>query len=227
MARHTGHIGPFSWVRACAPRAPCRWCCRRSRRPRRLGLEAAHDHAGGHLQALEDLARLRIDAAEIAALVLHGAVPELAVHPGDAGDEAIRLDRAQDGAGLGVDLVDLAGAVLADPERPLGPGQARVAAVGRAPGWWRRPGPSADRPSGSGRRRAARGICRRRRCRPRRRPGARGPPRRRRDRGRRCSRRGRTRRGRRRRSRRGRGRCRDRGRTRGGSPPAWSCVWLP
>jgi hypothetical protein len=31
---------------------------------------------------------------------------------------------------LGVDLVDLAGAVLADPERPLGPGQARVAAVG-------------------------------------------------------------------------------------------------
>src|SRR3712207_8876924 len=31
---------------------------------------------------------------------------------------------------LGVDLADLAGAVLADPERPLGPGQARVAAVG-------------------------------------------------------------------------------------------------
>src|SRR6266540_3096976 len=95
-----------------------------------VGLEAAHDDAGGHLEALEDLARLRIDAAEIAVLALHGAVPELAVHPGDAGDEAIRFDRAQDGAGLGVDLVDLAGAVLADPERPLGPGQARVAAVG-------------------------------------------------------------------------------------------------
>src|SRR6266508_2547062 len=94
-------------------------------------IEAGHGDAGGHLEALEDLARLRIDAAEIALLALHGAVPELAVHPGDAGDEAIRFDRAQDGAGLGVDLVDLAGAVLADPERPLGPGQVRVAAVGR------------------------------------------------------------------------------------------------
>src|SRR6266404_3471208 len=42
-----------------------------------------------------------------------------------------RFDRAQDRAGPGVDLVDLAGAILADPERPLGPGQAGVAAVGR------------------------------------------------------------------------------------------------
>jgi hypothetical protein len=44
-------------------------------------------------------------------------MPELAVHPGDAGDEAIRFDRAQDSAFLGVDLVDLAGVVLADPKR--------------------------------------------------------------------------------------------------------------
>ena len=50
---------------------------------------------------------------------LHGAMPELAVHPGDAGDEAIRFDRVQDSAFLGVDLVDLAGVVLADPKRPL------------------------------------------------------------------------------------------------------------
>ena len=63
-------------------------------------------------------------------LGLQGAVPELAVHPRDARDEAIRFNSAQDGAGLGVDLVDLAGAVLSDPECPLGPGHARVAAVG-------------------------------------------------------------------------------------------------
>src|SRR5688572_12974327 len=41
-------------------------------------------------------------------------------------DEAVRLDRAQDRARLGVDLVDLPVAVLSDPERALGPRQARV-----------------------------------------------------------------------------------------------------
>src|SRR4030095_13544233 len=96
-----------------------------------VGLEPAHDDAGGHLEALDDLAGLRIDAAQVALVVLHGGVPEFPVHPGDASNESVRLDRAQDRAGLGVDLVDLPGAVLADPERSLGPGQARVAAVGR------------------------------------------------------------------------------------------------
>src|SRR6266542_1077650 len=94
-------------------------------------LQTGYGDASGHLQALEDLARLRIDAAELALLGFQGAVPELAVHPGNARDEAIRINRAQDRAGLGVDLADLAGAILSDPERPLGPGQARVAAVGR------------------------------------------------------------------------------------------------
>jgi hypothetical protein len=42
-----------------------------------------------------------------------------------------RFDSAQDGVGLGVDLVDPAGTVRADPERPLGPGQARIAALAR------------------------------------------------------------------------------------------------
>src|SRR4029077_7502399 len=80
-----------------------------------VGLETAHDDARRHLETLEDLTRLGIDATKIAALVLHGAVPELAVHPGDAGDEAIRFDRAQDGAGLGVALAGLAGAVRGSP----------------------------------------------------------------------------------------------------------------
>src|SRR6185369_10470528 len=56
-------------------------------------------------------------------------MPEFTVYPRHAGDEAVRLDRAQDRARLGVDLVDLAVAMLADPERALGPGQARVVAL--------------------------------------------------------------------------------------------------
>ena len=58
-----------------------------------------------------------------------GAVPELAVDPGDAGDEAVGLDRAEHRPGLRIDLVDLAVAVLADPERAFGPGQAGIAAA--------------------------------------------------------------------------------------------------
>ncbi len=34
-------------------------------------------------------------------------MPELAIHPGDAGDESIGLDGAQNLPGLGLDLVDL------------------------------------------------------------------------------------------------------------------------
>src|SRR5262249_21682504 len=57
--------------------------------------------------------------------------PELAVDPGDAGDHAVRLDGAENLSGLGVNLVDLAAAVLADPERALGPGHSRVTALAR------------------------------------------------------------------------------------------------
>src|SRR4029434_135926 len=79
--------------------------------------------------ALEDLASLGIDAAEITLVGLQGGVPELAVHPGDARNESIRFNRAKDGTGRGVDLVDLAGVVLSNPEGPFGPSQARVASV--------------------------------------------------------------------------------------------------
>src|SRR6185369_7962125 len=52
--------------------------------------------------------------------------------PGDAGNEAVRLYGAQDSAGLRVDLMDPAIAMLADPERAFGPSHA-----GRAPIWCR------------------------------------------------------------------------------------------
>ena len=76
-----------------------------------------------HLQALEHLAALRVDAAQLALVALPGAVPQLAVDPGHAGDEAVGLDRAQDRAGRGIDLVDLAVAVL--PTQRLPSAQAR------------------------------------------------------------------------------------------------------
>src|SRR5262249_35157781 len=46
-----------------------------------------------------------------------------------AGDEAVGLERAKDRPGLGIDLMDLPVTIPADPERPLGPGEPRVAAA--------------------------------------------------------------------------------------------------
>src|SRR6202035_2406588 len=57
-------------------------------------------------------------------------VPELAVDPGHAGDEAVGLDGAQDRSGLRIDLIDFAGAVVPDPQRAFGPGEPGVAAAG-------------------------------------------------------------------------------------------------
>src|SRR5437899_5279155 len=58
-------------------------------------------------------------------------MPEFVANPGHAGDEAVRLDGAKDRAGLRIDLVDLAVAILADPERSFRPGHARSTAIGR------------------------------------------------------------------------------------------------
>src|SRR5688572_2577556 len=56
-------------------------------------------------------------------------MPELAIGPGDAGDEAVGFQRAQDLACLGIDLMDLARAMLPDPQRAFGPGETRIAAI--------------------------------------------------------------------------------------------------
>jgi hypothetical protein len=54
--------------------------------------------------------------AQFALVGFPGAVPEFVTDPGDAGDEAVRLDGAKNRAGLRIDLMDLAVAVLGDPE---------------------------------------------------------------------------------------------------------------
>ncbi len=94
-----------------------------------IGLEARHADSGRHLEPLQNLSRSRVDPPQLALVAFPGAVPELAVDPGDPGDEAVGLDRAKDRPGLGIDLMDLPLPVLPHPERPFGPGEARVAAA--------------------------------------------------------------------------------------------------
>src|SRR3954469_2043434 len=61
-----------------------------------IGLHAGDAGARGHVELIEHLARCGIDAPDVADIVLQGAVPELAIDPGDAGDEARAGDAAQD-----------------------------------------------------------------------------------------------------------------------------------
>src|SRR5208283_4420628 len=60
-----------------------------------IGLEPRHAHSGRHLELLQDLSRSRIDSPQIALVPFPSAVPELAVDPGDPGDDAVRLDGAK------------------------------------------------------------------------------------------------------------------------------------
>src|SRR5262249_46003677 len=97
-----------------------------------IGLEPRNVHSGRHLEPLQDLSRSRIDSPQIPLLTFPGAVPDLSVDPGDAGDEAIGLDRAKNRPRLGIDLMDLPVPILPDPGRPFGPREPRViAAAGR------------------------------------------------------------------------------------------------
>src|SRR5262245_4988121 len=52
-------------------------------------LESRYGDAGRHVELLQNLTALRIDPTQFAFLVFKGAVPEFAVHPGDAGHEAV------------------------------------------------------------------------------------------------------------------------------------------
>src|SRR5215475_710352 len=96
-----------------------------------VGLEARHRYAGRHVDLLQNLAALRIDSAQFTFVGFPRAVPKFAIDPGDAGDETVRLDGAKDRAGLRIDLMDRAFAMLPDPEAPFGPCHSGGAAVRR------------------------------------------------------------------------------------------------
>jgi glyoxylase-like metal-dependent hydrolase (beta-lactamase superfamily II) len=96
-----------------------------------VGLESRDNQSGRHVELLQDLSRARIDSPQFCLLAFPGGVPELSVEPGDPGDEAVGFDRAQNRAGFGIDLMDLAVPILSDPECSLSPREPRVAAAAR------------------------------------------------------------------------------------------------
>src|SRR6516225_8568485 len=85
-----------------------------------IGLESRDACASRHFEPLQHLAGFGINPPHIALF---------AIHPGDAGDEAVGLDRAEDRPGLRVDLMNFSRPILADPERAFGPGEAGVTAA--------------------------------------------------------------------------------------------------
>src|SRR5262249_54833848 len=96
-----------------------------------IGLESGNVLSRRHLDLFQDLSGSRIDSPQIALVALPGAVPELAVDPGDTCDEAIGFDRAKDRPRLGIDLVDLPLPILPHPQGAFGPRQPRATAAGR------------------------------------------------------------------------------------------------
>src|SRR5205085_8924492 len=94
-----------------------------------VGFQARDHRPGRQVELLEYLAGLGIDPPDVAVLTFPGAVPELAVDPGDAGHEALAFDGAKYRARVRIDLMDLALAVLSDPERAFGPRQSGIAAT--------------------------------------------------------------------------------------------------
>src|SRR6516225_10763694 len=71
-----------------------------------IGFEPRYGDAARHLDPLQHLSGLRIDAPQVALVAFPGPVPHLAIDPGHAGDEAVGFDGAKDRSGLGIDLVD-------------------------------------------------------------------------------------------------------------------------
>src|SRR4051794_36315501 len=81
-----------------------------------VGFKPADGGAARHLQSFEYGTVFWVDAADIALVSFPCSMPEFTINPGYAGDETVGLDGAENGAGVWVDLVDSAVAVLAYPQ---------------------------------------------------------------------------------------------------------------
>src|SRR5262249_12143624 len=92
-------------------------------------LESRDADSMWHLELFEDFAGTRIDSPQIALVAFPRRMPQLAVNPGHAGDKAVRIDRAKNRAGFGIDLMDLPIAILPDPQRSFGPREPRISAA--------------------------------------------------------------------------------------------------
>jgi hypothetical protein len=96
-----------------------------------IGLEPRHPYSRRHLELLQDLSRSRIDPPHVALVAFPSAVPELAVDPGDAGNDAVGFDGAKNSSRFGIDLMDLPASVLPYPQRAFRPREPRVTATAR------------------------------------------------------------------------------------------------
>jgi len=94
-----------------------------------VGFETRHADTGRHIELIENLTGPGIDAPQIAFVTFQSAVPKLPIDPRDSGNEAVGLDGAKNRAGLGIDLMNPAVPILADPQRAFGPGKSGVAAA--------------------------------------------------------------------------------------------------
>jgi hypothetical protein len=94
-----------------------------------IGLEPRYSYSGRHLESVQDFSRSRIDSPQIALVTFPGAVPELAVNPGDPGDAAAGLDGAKNRPCFGIDLIDLPVPIVRHPKRPFAPRKPRVIAL--------------------------------------------------------------------------------------------------
>jgi hypothetical protein len=86
-----------------------------------VGLKTRNPDTVGHIELLKNFSGPRIDSPQIALVTVPGGVPEISVDPGYSGDEAVGLDGAENGSGVGIDLMDLSIAILAHPKRTFGP----------------------------------------------------------------------------------------------------------
>src|ERR1700722_4761446 len=60
-----------------------------------VGFESRHACSRRHLDSFLDLTGLRIEPPQIAFFTFPGAVPQLAIDPGDPGNDAVALDGAK------------------------------------------------------------------------------------------------------------------------------------
>jgi hypothetical protein len=87
------------------------------------GLEPQHTHSGPYLEPFQDLSRSRIDSSHVALITFPCALPELAVNPGDPGDQAVGL--------VGAKSRPYPIPIAPHPEHPFGPSEPGITAAGR------------------------------------------------------------------------------------------------
>ena len=140
-----------------------RFFLRRRKTGRRHRIRAPRRPLRAASEPLQHLSRSLIDLPQIALVTFPGAMPELALDPGDPGNKAVGLDGAKNRPCLGIDLINLPVPILPAQSVPSAQASPQSLRRRRAPGSSRVHDRSSDRSSGCDPRQAETGACRRRR----------------------------------------------------------------